>query len=1168
MRDAPQLLLALSPVAWWRSQWRTASEFSAVRSIVLAAAALALGAYCLLLALAPQEPVPQPFAFPQEAAWITTATKEQSTGCFRLDFAFSGKVVNAWMAVATNGGFEVTANGNGCAQFFLWRRTRPFQTSLSEEGQKLNPQDAAMSVNFPREYQWADHDNAELPIWIDLTSFFHTGRNSLCVEVEANSTTPALILAGEVQLDTGEKIPIRSDAHWLAEPVPQRLPEGSWTSTEPLLHGWNQAVPLSWQRSFWRLVPKGVFEEPFRGKRIRSIIPGSISWISQDFKLPKRAPREGFIRVVTDTPFQIWVNNSLVNPLSAYASILGYGPWVFRELSRSPMDIALDSPTERLAPNQAGTLLPGQQRENPLLRDKVGNYFVPDQVSAGGTANNPSTNGNLAPGPGPLGRPSTNSPNPYANLTNPDRIVPPALTRDRRRTEALAYSIAPLLREGENSIRIGLYKDQPESAGLSHQPFFAFDGGAQLADGTLFPFASGEQTRYASDTLGEEGAKAPLIKADNDGLIEPSLLPQKQLFGYVYPGQGWLGVVTVIFILSSLTLFIATWAAPRLTLALKACSTPCAMLAGWIVAGLLMRSAMLERSEALFWRFPAAWLTLLATGLGGAALAFVLQRRGLKKAQNQAFYRELELPLKKPERVWLWPVLVGAGITLCFVLRAWQIDLQPPDEDEYASLQASLAISQKGVPEYQEGVWYSRSPAYHYLAGAVAALTGNNIYTLRLLTVLFSCATAFLLWKMTRELTHNRFLALCALLLFSIHPFLIFTGHVARFYQQQQFFHLLGLYFFVRGFLANSGMKDRYLAVAAFFVATLSQEITVLHILPLLVCYFLFAQRRSWPDEIRLLVAAGCALALIALDLAFFKIQCLTALDGLSPRVDATVGWSFERPANLFALLIGYSRLHLVLSGFLLAGFALAWRTRNTRWICLHLYLFFSIVVLNLLITSRGFRFEYHLIPLWILLSVYGMGECAKFLVPAREEASSRLALGIGWLAIIICSFSPWRILASYDSTLQADPVRALRYVQNNLRPGDKVAISELYPQAAFLELGRTDYDIAVPILYDFALRKKGRLVDRNAAAEVVGNLSELQQIFAKNQRLWIVFDRDQMHARGNDIRWEYPGGRILLYLRNNAHLVFRSSLWSVYLWDQGAGEYSTFREKPGNWFD
>jgi len=251
----------------------------------------------------------------------------------------------------------------------------------------------------------------------------------------------------------------------------------------------------------------------------------------------------------------------------------------------------------------------------------------------------------------------------------------------------------------------------------------------------------------------------------------------------------------------------------------------------------------------------------LGLGLAGAALAAALQMR----PKNEKFklpLRNYTLSLKELTHKWGWPLLLGSGIALCFALRAWQVDYQPPDDDEYASLQASLAIAKTGVPEFQEGVWYTRSPLYHYLAGAVAAVSGGNIYSLRLLPVLFSCATALLVWKMGRELTHNRFIAFCALILFAIHPFLVFTGHIARFYQQHQFFHLLALYFFVRGFVANSGMKDRYIAILAFLAAALSQEITVLQILPLTVCCILFAQRRSWSDEIRLLVAAGPAFAL------------------------------------------------------------------------------------------------------------------------------------------------------------------------------------------------------------------------------------------------------------------------------------------------------------------
>src|SRR4029077_17708235 len=130
-----------------------------------------------------------------------------------------------------------------------------------------------------------------------------------------------------------------------------------------------------------------------------------------------------------------------------------------------------------------------------------------------------------------------------------------------------------------------------------------------------------------------------------------------------------------------------------------------------------------------------------------------------------------------------------------------------------------------------------------------------------------------------------------------------------------------------------------YLTVLAFLAAALSQEISVLQLLPLAICCALFAQRRTWSDEMRLLVAAGCALAIIALDVAFFQIRCLTALDGISPNVEATIGWRFDNPTSFFMLIVGYSRLHLVLSVFLIGGFVSALLRRHRVWLCLYSYL-------------------------------------------------------------------------------------------------------------------------------------------------------------------------------------------------------------------------------------
>jgi len=956
---------------------------------------------------------------------------------------------------------------------------------------------------------------------------------------------PALILSGEVLLDTGERIPIRSGPEWAAEPVPRTLPQEIWVDNQSRVLDWDHAKVLPWKRSFWRLVPPDAYQAPFRGKLIRSIAIDSVSWLQQDWNLSKQ-PREAFLRVATDTPFQVWINGRLVQPPTDYQSSLASGPWFVRNANGSTLNFALEALPERLAPEDIATLLPG-----------------PYDDSAGDAA---AAVGDSALNSDQQGERRSRMANRYVSSQEAVNGVPPALNRDRRTMEYLTYCVTPLLRQGANTIRIGLYKDKPEAYGLSWQPMLAFDGGARFAEDDFSSFASGQETRCFSGAVG--GGDSRLMPVAVDDSLQPKSLPAKKFFGYVYPDRPWFLLCSALFCIGAVVLFLGAARSPRLARWLGKSQAPFAVLAGWIGAGLLLRSAMLERSESLFWRFPSAPLLLLSVGLIGAAITlFLSDARGKTTAGlERAEPSRSNQPPRRHEG-W-WRFLAGLAILLCFVARAWQIDTQPIDDDEYASIQASMAIATKGVPEYQEGVWYTRSPLYHYLASAVAAVSGGNIFSLRLLSVFTACATALLLWKLCRQLTPNHFVAFSALILYAIHPYLAFTGHVARFYQQQQFFHLLALYFFLRGFVVNTGMRDRYLTVLALLAAILSQEITLLQVLPLAICCALFAERRSWRDEIRLLVAAGCALALSALDVGFFEIRCLTALDGISPNVEATIGWRFDNPTNFLAIFVGYSRLHLVLSVFLAAGFVITLWRRRRAWLCLYIYFFLSVLTANLFITLKTLRYEYALIPIWILLSTHGLVECAKFLIPSREQFRARAVLAAGWAVLAVLSWSPWRMLFSYDQRIQADSTGALRYVAENLRPGDHLAITEPHPHAALFETGKSDYAVSIPVLYDYIMRRQGALVDRNGGAQVIGSVNDLQQAFAKNERLWVVFNREQAGARGSAIDWQYPAARFQLYLRNNAQLVFRSYLWSVYLWDRNAGRYSSFREQPGNWFE
>ena len=89
---------------------------------------------------------------------------------------------------------------------------------------------------------------------------------------------------------------------------------------------------------------------------------------------------------------------------------------------------------------------------------------------------------------------------------------------------------------------------------------------------------------------------------------------------------------------------------------------------------------------------------------------------------------------------------------------------------------------------------------------------------------------------------------------------------------------------------------------------------------------------------------------------------------------------------------------------------------------------------------------------------------------------------------------------------------------------------------------------------------RKGRLVDRNAGGEVIGSIDDLMAACLKHDRLWVVVNREKFRTRGKNLRWEYPGARLELFLRDNFQVAHRRYLWTVFLWDRSQGHYHGFR--------
>ena len=544
----------------------------------------------------------------------------------------------------------------------------------------------ALSFTFPREFQWSEHDNALLPTLVDLSPFLKPGLNALCIEVESRTTTPAFILSGEIELETGQRIPLCTGPDWVGQPVPGTIPEDLWTNSQTSVREWPHVRTLAWKRRFWSLVPSKSFAESFHGERIRSENRFPMMRFEQKVEVPGTV-QEGFFRIVTDTRFQVWINDYWVRPSTTDLSPLPLGPWFVRETGRDKLMIRSDL----LDPGELDTLLPGELWETPR-----------------------------------------------SGIEKPLAIAPPTLTRDRRSIEYLTYDVTRLLHPGENRISILLFQDPPEAFAKSWPAILGFDGAITTSAGRSW-FASGPDT-FCQPGDGkvqtENGDLHRLSKVAVDGYFRKTELPIQTYYGAATTVRPWLLVSFILFLASFLLVRLGAQASRRLRFLLNSSEPASGAFAGWMIAGLILRAAMMERSESVFCRSPDFMVWLFFFSVGGAVLCWWSAR--MKGQSANLFSSRLVLRHR-----WIWPCLLGGGLFLCFALRAWQIDWQAPDDDEYVSIQASLAIADKGVPELAHGVFYTRSPLYHYLAGAVVALTKGDLYSLRLLSVAFACATAF-----------------------------------------------------------------------------------------------------------------------------------------------------------------------------------------------------------------------------------------------------------------------------------------------------------------------------------------------------------------------------------------------------------------------------------------
>ncbi len=1027
---------------------------------------------------------------PRGSEWICVADSSQYTSCFRKDFDCLTDVQSAWVGVVSEGGFELMCNGNPVGAQTYWRPTRGFQNGLTESGQKVIGVEPLIAYNFPREYQWSGHANEKMVVFFDLGPFLKKGKNVLCVESEARTVNPAMLMFGEVVLRGGEVMKLYSDGSWRAEAVPVGMKQNDWMMPLRDVRGWRNAVLRAGGREFVSSVPVGIFG---KGDVMQWVHGDGVGEFYVD-----DVEGEGGLRVLAQSDYWLWVNGDLVEPARSRKSGYNGGEWDITWEGRRPLSV----PPVLLDPDEASSFFAGERFADPRHGDPTENDFKRYENTQNRTRERPNQTGDNLTDDGDEERGRLQDP--YGFLEEPEAAVPHSLLRQRNKPRLQGFDVSGLLRQGVNTVRVKMVGD-------------------------------GGRGRFALGGLGGLRWEEGVVLGKN---IHPKELPVLKYMGRCGGRMGLLSLISIWFLLGVLFSFVGS--------RMRGVKSYAVWVSVLLILAVVLEWSFGERSEVL-WFYSRAWGYCVV----GVVFVLVLLLRFLKLERS----------------LWSGRWLCCLLLLLVFITRAWQVDEQPIDDDEYASIQAVLSIAETGKPKIADEIWYSRSPLYHYGAAAVVRVFGPNIWSLRLYSVILSVGTGLLIWLLAMRYFRDSWMAALCVLIFAMHPFLIFSGHIARFYQQQQFMVLLLIHLFIEGFLNARSVRHRVGAILVFAMAVLSQEISISFVPVFLVLYVMFGRGVPVKWDVKSVFYMIFAGVLVVGDVALFQVKCLTRSVGVSPNVEATLAPTFWELGNLFSMFIGYSRLHVVLSFFYVLSLMYSLRRGASRLITLHLMLLVSVVAFNLIITSVSFRYMYSIIPLWILLGVHGVSVLCRW-VASQSRVSVYYTLRWCCAVVIMVSLGPWRVVGSYGEKILGDPITSLSYVKSELRADDKVMITEPHPHAAKIELGRVDYDLVVPILYDFTYNKNGVLRDRNGDAVVVNRLAQLQDILRREKRVWIILNREKFRSRKKNIRWEYPGAREELFIRKNCDLKFRSYLWSVYLWDSGGGELYQFRRESNSWVE
>ena len=570
----------------------------------------------------------------------------------------------------------------------------------------------------------------------------------------------------------------------------------------------------------------------------------------------------------------------------------------------------------------------------------------------------------------------------------------------------------------------------------------------------------------------------------------------------------------------------------------------------------LLRFRFFETDTLLYYLDPALYGYWLAFGPAMLLVTWLLMSSGSVNILQTITDKIRAVPAN------FWILLI---VLIGLYLRLHEIRFENLQADENVSWDAARGILHSGVPEAVSGVFYTRSPLYHYLLAGWLGLFGDNVFSARAFSVVPGVGVIIVFYHFMQTISRKRYLALLGALLIAIDPWELQSSRIIRFYQQMQFFSLLAVLYFVRGFLLQQGRKYQNYFFIACAAAVLSQEIFVTVFPGLFIAFLIYYKQFDSIRDRNILIGFVSVMAITLYDMAIFTIVCMTPHVGIATSSASIMQLHlFDVLSFINTICYGDNGANVLYTVTAIGGIFYWWKKENQAVNTLYLILILTVITLTVLVLQVASRYGNSIYPFVIalaLLTVDNMGTGAtRYLFAELPGDRWRLARRWGWLIglLIVVSFfmnmEPWKIPASYNRTRTLEHQSAYAYIAQNMRTGDKVM--SVYPMPAAILLGGIDYYLVGSVAFDELYMTPSGIVERWAGGKVVTNNDQLRKLFDQHERLWIVIDQLESKKMSQSM---------IDLIKNSSRAVMEFFGGTVYLWDKSEGLYQPLPDTGGN---